>query len=429
MEVELYRGLIDYLGSLQLPSHATQSVQREIGKTANNYFLRNNILYRKHHGKQLLVVPEHKKHEILSASHDHHMAGHQGVKNTYQRISGKYYWPTLFEDIRQYIRTCDICQKRRKDRDIEPMQPTAISSAGAHFGIDVVGPLPRTMRGNRYIVVAIDYLTKWTEARAIQLADALTIAPFIYEDIICRHGIPREVTSDRGTEFVNELMATFYQQFNIRHITTTAYHPQANGLVERANQTLKNTISKAVSQHGGDWDLYLPSALFATRTMRQDTTRFTPFELVYGREARQPVDEIIDENRKATEITEETRNIRINQEITRLQQIRHQAQEFISKAQERQKANYDKANKETTILRIGDQVLLFRNVTEASWSAKLEPKWEGPYIVASIKGTTYQLRRTTGTLLPFKVHRNRLKKYAERQLPAYITELPPRHHE
>ncbi len=96
--------------------------------------------------------------------------------------------------------------EKEKDRDIEPMQLTAISSAGAHFGIDVVGPLPRTMRGNRYIVVAIDYLTKWTEARAIQLADALTIAPFIYEDIICRHGIPREVTSDRGTEFVNYLV-------------------------------------------------------------------------------------------------------------------------------------------------------------------------------------------------------------------------------
>ena len=159
-------------------------------------------------------------------------------------------------------------------------------------------------------------MTKWTEARAIQLADALTIALFIYENIICRHGIPREITSDHGTEFVNELMATLYQQFNIRHITTTAYHPQANGLVERANQTLKNTISKAVSQHGGDWDLYLPSALFATRTMRQDSTRFTPFELVYGREARQPVDQIIDRNKEIIEITEETRNIRINQEIT-----------------------------------------------------------------------------------------------------------------
>ena len=107
------------------------------------------------------------------------MAGHQGVKNTYQRLSGKYYWPTMFEDIRQLVKTCDICQKRRREKEIEPMKPTKISMAGAHFGIDVVGPLPRTICGNRYIVVAIDYLTKWTEARAIQLADALIIAPFI----------------------------------------------------------------------------------------------------------------------------------------------------------------------------------------------------------------------------------------------------------
>ena len=125
------------------------------------------------------------------------------------------------------------------------------------------------------------------------------------------------------------------------------------------------------------------------------------------------------------EIMDETRNIQINQEITQLRQICHQAQEFISKAQERQKANYDKANKETTILRIGDLVLLFRNMTEASWSAKLKPKWEGPYIVASIKGTTYQLRKQTGTLLPFKVHQNHLKKYANHQLPTDVTELPP----
>ena len=95
------------------------------------------------------------------------------------------------------------------------MQPTTISLAEAHFGINVVRPLPRTMQGNQYIVVAIDYLTKWTEARAIQLADALTITPFIYEDIICRHRILREITSDHGTEFINELMATLYQQFNI----------------------------------------------------------------------------------------------------------------------------------------------------------------------------------------------------------------------
>ena len=258
--------------------------------------------------------------------------------------------------------------------------------------------------------MAVDYLTKYPEARALQLADSLSIVPFIYEDIICRHGIPLELTSDRGTEFVNELIRTLCTQYKIRHITTTAYHPQGNGLTERTNQTVKNTIAKAVQSQGGDWDLYLPAALFAIRTMKQETTKFTPFELTYGRKARQVADQIMGGSR--VEGTKEEQIIhRITQEITELHEIRDKATEFIALAQDRQKKNYDKSHKETEKLAIGDKVLLYRNIVEASWSAKLEPKWEGPYYVASIKATTYQLRKMTGTILPFKVHWNRLKKY------------------
>ena len=160
MNLGLFTGLIEYLSHLQVPEHETPTTQQEIEKMANHYFVWNRLLYRQHHGQQLLVIPAHRKEEILSASHDHHMAGHQGVKNTYQRLSGKYYWPTMFEDIRQLVKTYDICQKRRREKEIELMQPTKISMARVYFGIDIVGPLPRTIRGNRYIVVAIDYLTK-----------------------------------------------------------------------------------------------------------------------------------------------------------------------------------------------------------------------------------------------------------------------------
>ena len=130
---------------------------------------------------------------------------------------------------------------------------------------------------------------------------------------------------------------------------------------------------------------------------------------MYGRKAKQPGDLIIQPQDQMT--NEERMTYRINQEITRISQIREQARDFISKAQERQKRNYDQAHKETLPLKLGDKVLLYRNVVESSWSAKLEPKWEGPYLIASIKGTTYQLKRLTGTILPFRVHRNRLKKY------------------
>jgi len=144
--------------------------------------------------------------------------------------------------------------------------------------------------------------------------------------------------------------------------------------------------------------------------MKQETTKFTPFELVYGRKATQPVDQVMRE--KQTETTmEQQLTYRVTNEIEQLHEIRRKAADFIALAQDRQKKNYDKSHKETTKLSIGDKVLLYRNIVEASWSAKLEPKWEGPYYIASIKGTTYQLKRMTGTLIPFTVHRNRLKKY------------------
>ena len=205
MNSETYNNYLDYLSNLTFAETVTNTERDLIRKTANNYFIRNFVLYRRHRGKERLVVPEHKKQMILAASHDHQLAGHMGIDNTYQRLSDKYYWKEMYEDIREYVRTCDTCQKRRRDKDIDKLQPIPPTSAFDHIGIDIVGPLPRTLRGNRYIVVAVDYLTKYPEARALPLADTLNIAPFIYEDIICRYGIPRELTSDNGTEFLNNL--------------------------------------------------------------------------------------------------------------------------------------------------------------------------------------------------------------------------------
>ena len=185
MNIELYNRYIDYLSNLNITEVLDDNLKRKIEKTAINYFINNHILYRRHHGKQRLVVPSHKKQMILEASHDHQLAGHMGVDNTFQRLSEKYYWATMYEDIRTHVRTCDTCQRRRKEKETEPLQPVKVTTAFAHIGIDIIGPLPRTLRGNRYIIMAIDYLTKYPEARALQLADSLSIVPFIYEDIIC----------------------------------------------------------------------------------------------------------------------------------------------------------------------------------------------------------------------------------------------------
>ena len=128
-----------------------------------------------------------------------------------------------------------------------------------------MGPLPLTSLGNRYIITAVDYFTQWPEARAVPQASAQQAAKFIYEDIICRHGIVDVIHSDQRTHFVNDLIKRLAERFDMKHHKITAYHPQANGLVERFNGTLKQTLAK-ISAGVEDWDDFLAPALFAHRS-------------------------------------------------------------------------------------------------------------------------------------------------------------------
>ena len=133
-------------------------------------------------------------------------SAHLGVNSTYEKIKERYYWPKMFEDVRKYIESCDNCQRREKTKRREELLPQKIGVPFDKIGIDIKGPLPLTRKGNRYLVVAMDYFTKWLEARAIPNAKAETVAAFIFKEIICRHGVPKEILSDRETHFNNALM-------------------------------------------------------------------------------------------------------------------------------------------------------------------------------------------------------------------------------
>ena len=359
---------------------------------------------------RLTVIGDHDRRRILEEFHDSRLGGHYGIDNTIERIKKIYYWPQMAKEIEDYVRSCDICQKRNRKREETQLYPIVREPKPfKHVGIDVMGPLPLTMRGKRYIILAVDLFTKWIEARAVEEADAQTIATFFYEDIICRHGVLARLTSDRGTEFVNELVSQLMKEFNIKHIKTTAYHPQGNGQTERSNQTIKNTLSKNTKR--GEWDIYLPSAVFASRVTRNQSTKFTPAELVYGRQMTQVRDERGTEDELEEEIIDH-----FLEQTEKLSTIREKAHLFIEKAQDRQKLAHDKNMKaEAKKLKIGDKVLLWKNTVEQNWSAKLEPKWEGPYMVQDIKETTIYLKDIkTGSILPRPVHRTRLKLYTTR---------------
>ena len=419
MDQELYYGLLRTLATGEVPNELEEAKKIEVEKNINQYTYSGTTLFKKgdrqgtHGGRQHRdpreVIPKHRKNRIFKEIHDHPLGGHQGQDNTYQRTSELYFWPGMRQDVNQYLRTCNICQKRERRRGEAPLQPIIKPATPFYqIGIDIMGPLPRTWTGKRYVVVAIDHFSKWVEAQALEANDAQSVLTFIYEEIICRHGVPQIITSDRGSEFVNELIKALARVYKIHHIRTTAYHPQGNGQTERTNDTLKNILAKITPPKKGNWDHYLQSAVYATRVSVHETTKFSPAELLHGYKFRQPYDH------RDQEIEEVDPESYAHQEFSRIQEIRAQASQFIKKAQERQKAYHDQSKHLVEPLKIGDRVKLYRNIVEASLSAKLEPKWEGPYIIADKKNLTYRLKNPDGSPIPNTFHRNRLKLYNDR---------------
>src|SRR5262249_15037459 len=157
--------------------------------------------------------------------------------------------------------SCDACQRRGKSRKQQPLHPIPVGSPFYQIGIDYIGPLNISTNRNRYIIVAMDYLTKWPEARPVKEATAKETVEFIYEDIICRHGCPGRILTDRGTHFNNQLLTNLANKFQISHLMSTPYHPQTNGLVERFNRTLIEALSKVATDHLSDWDKYIAPVL------------------------------------------------------------------------------------------------------------------------------------------------------------------------
>lgn len=194
------------------------------------------------------------------------------------------------------MRACIPCQRRKTPphRSAAELQPLPCPPRPFdRVGIDLYGPLPYTADGNRWAIVAVDHLTRYAETAALPAATATDVASFILHRFILRHGAPRELLSDRGRVFLSEVVKALLKECNTIHRTTTAYHPQTNGLTERFNRTLGDMLSKYVASDHTNWDLVLPYVTYAYNTATQSTTGFSPFFLLYGRQPSATIDTIL----------------------------------------------------------------------------------------------------------------------------------------
>lgn len=410
MDRTKYEELLNYLeGNISEEWNNTKI--RELSKKSENFEEKFGILYRKGaKERSVRVLKEDEIDSVIFMTHNHPTGGHFGKDATYNKISTRFWWKGMYKDIEEYVKTCDSCQRRGNKGGIGYLNPIKVGKPFERIGIDFVGPLEKTKDGNKYILVVTDYLTKWPEAEPMKEATAGNVIQFIYEKIICRHGCPKIILSDRGTHFRNRLVEGLCEKFMIKHKLSSPYHPQTNGLVERFNRTLCESLAK-VSEQEDEWDKHIESVLFAYRTTRHNTTRRTPFFMMYGREATLPIEDLgTGENFGKTAIISRT------YELINLAEERSKTLERIAKLQIQQKKRHDGKITQETILEIGEKVLLKDARKEKQWSGKLSSKWKGPYYIHEIIGKgAYKLRTMDGKVLKTPYNVKHLKKYYDQK--------------
>ena len=354
-----------------------------------------------------LVLPRACRVTVMKLAHNIPMAGHMGKTKTAKRIMQRFYWPTLHRDVADFCRGCSECQKAPSRRvQKAPLIPLPIMSIPFdRIAMDIVGPLPRSRLGNRYILVLCDYGTRCPEAVPLRNIDAEHVAEELVK-VFARVGIPSEILTDQGTNFMSKLLSEVYRLLSVKAIRTSPYHPQTDGLVERFNQTLKAMLRKVADDDGKDWDRLLPYVLFAYREVPQASTGFSPFELLYGRPVRGPLD-VLRETWEASSSGGESVVSYILAIRETLEKMTELVQENLSKAQKQQQVWYDR-NARRREFQPGDRVLILLPTS----SSKLLARWQGPYeVVRKCGKVNYEVKMNDRRKQRRVFHVNMLKEW------------------
>ncbi len=245
------------------------------------YEVVDGILYHVEADRTLRIIPPRGDREkLFHEVHDGVFGAHQRDAKMRSELNRHYWCQGMRSDIVRWCRACLTCVTRQAGRKVKaPLTP--VSGPFDRVGVDVI-QFPRSYSGKQYAVVFMDYLTKWPEVFPTSDQTALTIAKLLAEKVISRHGVPAELSSDRGAAFLSNLMKGVCQLMGIHKVNTTAYHPQTDGLVERFNRTLTDMLAKKVERSGKDWDTQLPYVLLAYRASVQESTGESPFFLLHG---------------------------------------------------------------------------------------------------------------------------------------------------
>ncbi|GKA93999.1 reverse transcriptase domain-containing protein [Tanacetum coccineum] len=279
-----------HAGNFLIKGMSTQQ-KRKFFKDIKHYFWDDPYLFRTC-ADQIIhrCVFGQEALEILKSCHEGPTGGHHSANITAQKVfDAGFFWPMIYKDAYELIKSCDACQRQGKisHRDEMPQNAIQVCEIFDVWGIDFMGPFPSS-RGNKYILVAVDYLSKWVEAKALPTNDARVVVKFL-KSLFSRFGAPRAIISDHGTHFCNDKFDKVMSKYGVTHRLSTAYHPQTSGQVEVTNRGLKRILERTVGENRASWSDKLDDALWAFRTAYKTPIRCTPYKLVYGKACHLPI--------------------------------------------------------------------------------------------------------------------------------------------
>ena len=354
----------------------------------------------------LMVFPKSFRTKVMNLAHE--KLSHMGARRVQSLIKQRFVWPGMGQDIIHYCRSCPTCQKcaKTKARKVPMVERAVMSEPFETMAFDIVGPMPKGKGGHRFLLTAVCMATRWPEAIPLKSITAKAVAVGMM-DMFSRTGIPLQLVTDQGAQFVGSVVTQLCSNLHIEKIRTTPYHPEGNGVVERMHGTLGAMLTKASSE-GLDWVGQVTFALFALRAAPNRDSKFSPFELVYGRQVRTPLD-IVHQGWAQLEFEQLDTAEWADWLVERLEHWHSVMRERGESASSVRKKEFDKKSVDRK-LEEGDLVLC----RVPGMAHKLQEAWHGPYpVIEKLNRVDYRVEVGKGRQKV--LHINNMKRYQVRE--------------